>query len=434
MRAMKKAAVLLCATAMTASLAACGGSNSSSGGESKDGKPSGEISFQTWNLKNDKYTPYFKKLIAAYEKEHPGTTIKWVDQPSDNYEQKLSADAAANSLPDIIDAGPSLMYGLAKAGALMNLSKEDPKAADNFYKNAWNAVTFKGNGVEEGAYGFPWYVNDGPTYYNTELMQKCGLNPEKLPVTWDDYFDQADTMVKSGCGAYMSTMLGGAVDDYASAGIPIMNKDHTKYTFNSPEAVKLLQRFVDLYKDKGIPPEALSAQWSQQGEFFQKGSIIAMGGSAYSAADFKQNSPDLYKHLAVGKKISNEGKSATVSYEMLAVNAQTKNKTLALDFAQYVTNAKNQLEFAKKSNTFPSSKGGLEDPYYANIDTGDVQGKALKVTLEAVKNGYSCRPAEFTDANGKDYLQQQAALALQGKQTAQEALDKAVKYSNEKLQ
>lgn len=433
MRALKKVAVLICATAMAGSLAACGGSNSSSGG-SKDGKPSGEISFQTWNLKNDKYTPYFKNLIAAYEKSHPGTTIKWIDQPSDNYEQKLSADAAANSLPDIIDAGPSLMYGLAKAGALMNISKEAPKAQNNYYKNAWDAVTFKGKDIEEGAYGFPWYVNDGPTYYNTELMQKCGLDPNKLPVTWDDYFSQADTMVKSGCGAYMSTMMGSSVDDYASAGIPIMNKEHTKYVFNSPKAVKHLQRFVDLYNKKGIPPEALSAQWSQQGEFFQKGSIVAMGGSAYSAADFKQNSPDLYKHLAVGTKISDQGKSASLAFEMLAVNAQTKNKTLALDFVQYVTNAKNQLEFAKKSNTFPSSKGGLDDPYYANIDTSDVQGKALKITLNSVKNGYSSRPAEFTDANGNRYLQQQAALALQGKQTAKESLDKAVKYANEKLQ
>ena len=136
----------------------------------------------------------------------------------------------------------------------------------------------------------------------------------------------------------------------------------------------------------------------------------------------------------MGTKISDQGKSASLAYEMLAVNAQTKNKTLALDFVQYVTNAKNQLAFAKKSNTFPSSKGGLDDPYYANIDTSDVQGKALKVTLNSVKTGYSSRPAEFTDANGKDYLQQQAALALQGKQTAKESLDKAVKYANEKLQ
>ena len=50
-----------------------------------------------------------------------------------------------------------------------------------------------------------------------------------------------------------------------------------------------------------------------------------------------------------------------------------------------------------------------------------------------VKNGYSSRPAEFTDANGYKYLQQQVALAMQGEQTAQEALDKTVEYANERL-
>lgn len=431
MRAIQKTVVIVSAISMATAVASCGSADS--GKQSGEGGLKGEISFQTWNLKNSQYTSYFNKLIDAYEKNHPGASIKWIDQPADNYEQKLSADAAANSLPDIIDAKSRHLYALAKAGALMNLSKEYPKASTDYYANAWKAVTIKGNGVDEGAYGFPWYVNDGPTYYNTNLMRKCGLDPGKLPVTWDDYFEQANAMVASGCGAYMSTMTGGAVDDYASAGIPIMDQNHAKYIFNTPKAVQHLQRFVDLYKKKGIPPEALSAQWSQQSEFFQKGYIVAMSGSAYSAADFKQNSPDLYRNLTVGKKISDEGKSASVDYEMLAVNAQTKNKALALDFAHYVTNAKNQLAFAKKSNTFPSSKGGLEDPYYTSIETSDVQGQALQVALNAVKNGYACRPAEFSDSNGKAYLQQQVALALQGKQSAQQALDKSVKFANEKL-
>ena len=39
----------------------------------------------------------------------------------------------------------------------------------------------------------------------------------------------------------------------------------------------------------------------------------------------------------------------------------------------------------------------------------------------------------FTDANGYKYLQQQVALAMQGEQTAQEALDKTVEYANERL-
>ena len=81
-----------------------------------------EISFQTWNLKNDKYTPYFEALIKAYEKDHPDVTVKWLDAPSDGYEDKLSSQAAAGELPDIVDGGNSILYGLAKAGALLDVS------------------------------------------------------------------------------------------------------------------------------------------------------------------------------------------------------------------------------------------------------------------------------------------------------------------------
>ncbi|WP_204987539.1 extracellular solute-binding protein, partial [Collinsella sp. BIOML-A4] len=115
-----------------------------------------EISFQTWNLKNDKYTPYFEALIKAYEKDHPDVTVKWLDAPSDGYEDKLSSQAAAGELPDIVDGGNSILYGLAKAGALLDVSKQAPDAEKDYYEGAWKSVTMQGNGVEKGAYGLPW--------------------------------------------------------------------------------------------------------------------------------------------------------------------------------------------------------------------------------------------------------------------------------------
>lgn len=98
-----------------------------------------------------------------------------------------------------------------------------------------------------------------------------------------------------------------------------------------------------------------------------------------------------------------------------------------------MTNKKNQIEFDKKASVFPSAKGGLDDDYYKSIDESTLEGKALKITLDQVKDGYGSRPAEFTDNNGSKNFQQQIALAMQGKQTAKEALDKSVEFANEKL-
>ena len=72
----KKAVALGSAIALVGGLAACGSSS---------GDGTAELKFQTWNLKNEKFTDYFEGLIDQFEKENPGITIKWVDQPADNY-------------------------------------------------------------------------------------------------------------------------------------------------------------------------------------------------------------------------------------------------------------------------------------------------------------------------------------------------------------
>lgn len=266
MFSMKKILAIAGAGAMLVSVAACGSGTAGDDGGKK------EISFQTWNLKNDKYTPYFEALIKAYEKDHPDVTVKWLDAPSDGYEDKLSSQAAAGELPDIVDGGNSILYGLAKAGALLDVSKQAPDAEKDYYEGAWKSVTMQGNGVEKGAYGLPWYVNDGPTYWNTELMQKCGLDPNKIPTTWDEYFAAGDTIVQNCKDVYLGTTMGYNAEDLMTAGVKsFMSEDHSKYTFNDEAGVKQISRFVELYKKGGIPPEALDSSWSQAADLFQRG-------------------------------------------------------------------------------------------------------------------------------------------------------------------
>ena len=101
MFSMKKILAIAGAGAMLVSVAACGSGTAGDDGGKK------EISFQTWNLKNDKYTPYFEALIKAYEKDHPDVTVKWLDAPSDGYEDKLARLRPANCRTSSTAATPS---------------------------------------------------------------------------------------------------------------------------------------------------------------------------------------------------------------------------------------------------------------------------------------------------------------------------------------
>jgi multiple sugar transport system substrate-binding protein len=81
------AATLLALVGVLA-LAGCGGSSTPAG-------LSGTITFETWSLKNDKFTPYFNAAISTFEAAHKGTTINWIDAPGDGYSQKVASEVAS---------------------------------------------------------------------------------------------------------------------------------------------------------------------------------------------------------------------------------------------------------------------------------------------------------------------------------------------------
>jgi multiple sugar transport system substrate-binding protein len=161
-------------------LGACGG-GSDGGSSDASGKVEGEITFQTWNLQAN-FKDYFNGLIADFEKKYPGTEAKWVDRPAEGYADKLSADAAGGTLPDVVNVAPDLVAPLAKAGLALDLDKEKAasKYREEYLQGAWESHQIPGM---EGTYAFPWYLNTGPLFYNKRLFREAGLDAEKPPKT-----------------------------------------------------------------------------------------------------------------------------------------------------------------------------------------------------------------------------------------------------------
>ena len=421
MFSMRKTIAVVGAGSMLFAVAACGNSTSSN---------SNEISFQTWNLKNDTYTPYFNDLIAAFQKENPGVTVKWIDQPADGYTDKINADAAAGTLPDVVDMSPTGAYSLAKAGVTLNLSREDPDAESQFTASSWGNVTFEGDNIEEGAYAYPWYLNSGVQYYNKAVLERCGV--ADLPTDMDEWFDSAKTMGENCNGSVSMVASVPTLESFGQYGVQLMNDDQTEFTFNDKKGVELVQHFIDMYNQKALSAEALNNTWTGEGDAFKQGSVASLAGSAYSVADFEANAPELYKNLGVTERLLGEGGKMNVAMETLVVSKTTKNKGMAMKFSKFVTNKENQTEFCTKSHTFPSVAGAVDDEAFS--PTGDsLQDQAVALASKAVKDdNWFIAPGPFSE-NAKTVLREQIARAIQGEQTAQEALDAAVKVANEDL-
>ncbi|WP_130865710.1 ABC transporter substrate-binding protein [Acidipropionibacterium timonense] len=415
------------ALATLLTLGACGVSGSGTGSSSTQasvdtsGKLEGSIQFQTWSLKNEKFTPYFEKLIKDFQTKHPGTSIKWLDQPGDGYEEKVQQQAAAGQLPDVVNLPQTFAYQLAGASQLMDLKKADAKAIDLYTTGGIESYTFDGI---EGTYGYPWYLGTDLNWWNTKAFTDYGLDPNKLPTTLDELFDQALTMAKNSKG---KMPLISSMPDFPQMGVTMFQDG--KFVFNSEDGVELLQRYVDLYKAKAMPPEILQNTYLGNSQLFIQGKVAWTTGSASFPVDLKKGNPTLFKQVTMTKRIGNP----PLFVQGLSVSAKTKNPALALAFAQFATNNENQVAFVKLAQGFlPGTKEGNENPssFTSTIEDPDMK-KAAELLADEMKTA-KAGPVQLTDAMTK-YLGQQMASAMRGDVTAKQALDKAADYCNKNL-
>ncbi|RRQ70188.1 ABC transporter substrate-binding protein [Streptomyces griseofuscus] len=406
-------------TALVLPLSACGSGGGGGGSTDASGKVEGDITFQTWNLRAN-FKDYFDGLIGDFEKKYPGTHVKWVDQPAEGYADKISADAAGGTLPDVVNVSPDLVAPLAKAGLAMDLDKAAGKYKGEYLPGAWASHQVPGM---SGTYAFPWYLNTGPMFYNKALFKKAGLDPEQPPKTYDQLFTDAVRMARTSGGKVATLANIPTIEDFGRYGASLMNKDGTGFTFNDAKGVELLTKYKELYDAKGLDAQALNATPESAGKEFLTQAVAMNPGSALDLDNFKKQAPSLYKNIGITDQITNTG-HVNMYVMGVMVNSRTKHTPAAVAFAHYVTDAQHQMSFAKKVAIFPSTAGSLDDPYFTKEDGTD-ETRVRIAAAKSLKNAVNYTPVLFSDQM-KTALRNEVGKALQGKQSAKAALDNAV--------
>ncbi|ARP68880.1 ABC transporter substrate-binding protein [Streptomyces pluripotens] len=412
--------------ALVLPLSACGSGGDGGGSADASGKVEGDITFQTWNLRAN-FKPYFEGLIAGFEKKHPGTHVKWIDQPAEGYPDKLSADAAGGTLPDVVNVSPDLVAPLAEAGLALDLDKVAPQYKSDYLPGAWASHQIPG---KRGTYAFPWYLNTGPLFYNKALFRKAGLDPDRPPKTYDELFADALRMAKESGGSVATLANVPTIEDFGRYGVPLMNQQGTAFSFNDAKGVELLTKYKELYDAKALDPQALTATPESSGKKFLTGAVAMNPGSALDLGNFKKNAPSLYRNIGITDQITSTG-HVNMYVMGVMVNSRTKHTAAAVAFAHFVTDAQNQMSFAKKVAIFPSTAHSLADPYFSKEDGTD-ETRVRVAAAKSLKNAVNYTPVLFSDQM-KTALRNEVAKALQGKESPKAALDNAVSTANRLL-
>ena len=410
-------------------LAGCGVGGGSAGGNSQQtvsssAALSGSITFQTWSLKNATFTPYFTSLISSFEKLHPGTTINWIDQPGANYPDKVTSQITSNSLPDVINLPPDIAHTVAKTGDLLDLTKNDSTIGQTYVASGLAAYEYKDTGTGGDSFAFPWYLGTDVNYWNKAMLARDGLSASNLPTTLDALIADAKIMHdRSGGKDYLMSRPPGLMD-FANAGAPLLDAAGTAFAFNTSASVKVLQQYTAAYQAGYLPSDVLTSTYEGNSALFLKQEVAWTTGGGNYIQSTEQTNPSLVSSIVPSAAIG----TPPLYVQGISISSKSKNLPLSLAFAEYLTNAANQAAFIALAPGF--------EPGTQNAASGSASGNAIGMQAEAsaiaekdVENGVNFTPPIWTDAMNT-ILNQQIALAMTGKESAQTALDDAVKQAN----
>ncbi|MFI6858828.1 extracellular solute-binding protein [Streptomyces sp. NPDC050421] len=395
-------------------------------------KPTGTIKFATQSLKTD-FGPFFEGLIAKFEKQHPGTNIVWNDAPTDtDFDSRMVSDARTCVMADVVNVPSTTIMALSKGNLLLDLDVKSPGVGKPFLPAVWDNTAFGAHGHHTA---LPWYWAPSITTYNKDVLKRAGLDENKPPKDWDGFVEMAKAIDKKSGGkdqALWGNPTWSFVDQWVGMGAKLMSDDRKEFTFAEDAMVKQwLTDMRELYKAGAIPKDSVTGKPDPSQAFL--GGHLAFGSPNPSfLRNVKKNGGALYERTGVGEHLTSKGGKVLFDGQYLAVSAMTKNAPLALAWAEFVTNAENQLAWNKDPGVviFPTVTEALEDPFFSKPDTSTPLGRARATAAKAAREG-TADPANFyITGQIKTAVMQGIQLAMTGQKNPEEALQEAQKEAN----
>lgn len=131
------------------------------------------------------------EVIHLYEEQNPGITFQPEFSDYSGYWDKLATQAAAKTMPDIIQMDISQVGQYQSKGLLENLNPYIESGAMDLSKVPENFVS--GGLVNDEMYVITLGINAPVMIYDKATIEEAGVTlPEKM--TWDEFFEIANTI------------------------------------------------------------------------------------------------------------------------------------------------------------------------------------------------------------------------------------------------
>ena len=197
-------AILLCTVVFSTTLWGCGSSKDTAADTSDTSKKSSDESKSSTDKSGktkitvlrpgdqEKVEAFMEPAIEQFEKDNPDIEVDIAYESWAGWIQKYPTSFEAGTQPDVIFWWDNK---LNDSSAKDHLVKLDDYLNEDFLSqipdSVWNLVN---TSSMDGTYYIPSSVDTFALYYNKEVFEAAGLDPEAPPTTWDELLEAAKTI------------------------------------------------------------------------------------------------------------------------------------------------------------------------------------------------------------------------------------------------
>ncbi|MBN6057506.1 sugar ABC transporter substrate-binding protein [Nonomuraea sp. RK-328] len=386
--------------------AACGSGGSETGSSAEPAE--GPVTITMWTRAATQAQS--ERLVKAYNSSHKNQ-VKLTVIPTDNYQPRIAAAAGAKQLPDVFAADVIFVPNYTAQGLFLDIT--DRIAALPF-KDKLAPSHMKLGTMDGRQYTLPHTLDLSVWFWNKDLYQKAGLDPEKGPKTLKEFAQQAttiqDKLGKDGKvhGTFFGGNCGGCYvftfwPSVWAAGGQVMNAEGTTSLNDQPPMTEVFKIWRELYDKKATGPTAKEEQGPTWTGFFPKGEIGVMPMPSTTLGLMP-------KDMKIGVTAiagPDGGESTFVGGDSIGVASTTKNADAAWDFLSWTMSEDAQVEVMAKNKDvlartdLAGNKYSSEDPRVVLINSlvakgqtpfaprfgqtfNDPQGPWLRLAREAI--------------------------------------------------
>ncbi|WP_199619450.1 ABC transporter substrate-binding protein [Paenibacillus alkalitolerans] len=394
-----------------------------------------------------------KEMSGEFTKE-TGIKLDFVVLPENDLREKVTTDVAMNSgMFDIVTIGTydapiwAQNKWIDPLTPMFDKLPEQEKTdydVEDIFPSIRDALSY-----EDQLYALPFYGESSMLYYNKEMLEKAGVEMPQNP-TWDEVRDIAKKVKEANNvpGIVLRGLPGwGEVMAPLNTVINAFGGSWYDTDWNaqltSPETKQAVQFYVDVLKESG-QPGATSTGFTEALTLLSTGKA-AMWYDATVAAGFLNNPESSQVVGKIGYAFAPSQAKENNGWLWawsLAIESASKNKEAAFKFITWAT-SKKYIEQVGEKKGWVVAPPGTRASTYENPKYKEAAPFA-DIVLQSMKNADYTKPTKNpVPYQGIQYVaipefqqlgtsvSQEIAVAIAGKQSVDEALNKAQKLAEQ---